>query len=348
MDIDLFDYDLPEALIAQYPSRKRDLSRLMVIDRTEDIQAADVVPFARIVDYMQPGDALVVNNTKVFKARLWGRRQSGARVEVFLVRPVPDTTDHRWLALVSPSRRVKPGEWIEFEGKRGVELVDYEGDGRWHVRFTSRTAQQRLIARYGHVPLPHYIRRTDQLSDIRRYQTVFADHDRVGAVAAPTAGFHFTRRLLDELDHKGIERIELTLHVGPGTFKPVTAERIEEHTVDPEFAELSPEAADAINRVRERSGKLFVVGTTSVRTLESAEIVDGNVQPLARMVDLYIRPGHQFQLVDHMITNFHLPKSSLLILVSAFAGRERMLAAYEKAIRERMRFYSYGDAMLIL
>jgi S-adenosylmethionine:tRNA ribosyltransferase-isomerase len=347
MDIELFDYDLPRDLIAQHPSRKRDESRLMVIDRRRS-GLAKILPFSRIIDYLQPGDALVVNNTKVFKARLFAKRASGAGVEVFLVRRVPDAVEERWLALVSPSRRVKPGEWVEFEGTPGIELLDYQGDGRWYVRFTSRSARERLIARYGHVPLPHYIRREDSAQDIRRYQTVFADSSKVGAVAAPTAGFHFTRRLLDQLDARGIVRIELTLHVGPGTFKPVTAERVEDHSVDPEFAELPVAAADAINRVRDRGGKLFVVGTTSVRTLESARIVDERVQPLSKMVDLYIRPGHRFQVVDHMVTNFHLPRSSLLILVSAFAGRERMLAAYEQAISECLRFYSYGDAMLIL
>lgn len=345
MDIELFDYNLPSELIAQYPMRRRDESRLMVLDRRDG--STCVRRFADVIEYVKPGDAVVVNNTKVFKARLWGQRRTGARVEVFLVRPLDDGRELQWLALVSPSRRVKEGEDIVFDDDR-VRLIGYLGDGQWRIGFNSRTQRERVISRHGHVPLPHYIRREDTPSDIRRYQTVFADSNKAGAVAAPTAGFHFTRRILDQLRGKGVEIVELTLHVGPGTFKPVKTDRIEDHSVDPEFAELSTEAARRINVVRARGGNVFAVGTTSVRTLESAEIVDGEVQPLARMVDLYIRPGHRFRIVDHMVTNFHLPKSSLLILVSAFAGRERILQAYREAIDNRMRFYSYGDAMLIL
>jgi S-adenosylmethionine:tRNA ribosyltransferase-isomerase len=345
VDIELFEFDLPPELIAQHPVRRRDESRLMILDRADGSTAIE--PFARIVDYIEPGDVLVVNNTKVFKARLWGNRRTGARVEVFLVRVLDDGPGLEWLALVSPSRRVKEGESIEFGDDR-VGLVSYLGDGQWRIAFNSRTQRRRIISRHGHVPLPHYIKRDDTPSDIRRYQTVFADSERAGAVAAPTAGFHFTRRILDRLRTKGVELVELTLHVGPGTFKPVKADRIEDHVVDPEFAELSPEAAGTINSARERGGKVFAVGTTSVRTLESAAIENGRIQPLAQMVDLYIRPGHRFRVVDHMITNFHLPKSSLLILVSAFAGREQILKAYGEAVRNRMRFYSYGDAMLIL
>jgi S-adenosylmethionine:tRNA ribosyltransferase-isomerase len=204
------------------------------------------------------------------------------------------------------------------------------------------------VRKHGHVPLPHYIRRADQPDDLRRYQTVFADRERRGAVAAPTAGFHFTRGLLKQIREGGTRLVELTLHVGPGTFKPVSVDEIEQHAVDPEFAELSTAAAREINAVRARGGKIFAVGTTSVRTLESATWKAGMIEPLAGMVDLYIKPGHRFRAVDHMVTNFHLPKSSLLILVSAFAGRERVLDAYKYAIANGMRFYSYGDAMLIL
>ncbi|HOP07093.1 MAG TPA: tRNA preQ1(34) S-adenosylmethionine ribosyltransferase-isomerase QueA [candidate division Zixibacteria bacterium] len=345
MKIELFDYDLPPELIAQYPSRKRDQSRLLVLNRATG--KTEITHFNAVVDFLQPGDGLVVNRTKVFKARLNGRRATGARVELFLVRPDATGDPLEWLALVSPSRRVKPGESVLFDEDR-VELIEYYGDGRWRVRFRSDSSRRRIISRCGHVPLPHYIRRDDLPTDIRRYQTVFADAERVGAVAAPTAGFHFTRPLLKKLETKRIERIEICLHVGPGTFKPVSVDRIEDHTVDPEMAELDISAAKAINKVRERGGKIWAVGTTSVRTLESAPIKNGKIQPFEGMVDLYIRPGHEFRVVDHLITNFHLPKSSLIILVAAFAGRERVLEAYREAVAAQMRFYSYGDAMLIL
>lgn len=345
MDIRLFDYALPEELIAQFPSRERDESKLMVLDRAG--RGQEIYPFRKLVDYIKPGDAIAVNNTKVFKARLFGNRPTGAKVELFLVRPVEAGDTEVWYALVSPSRRVKEGEEVEF-GDYRVRLEADVGGGRWAVRFKSEAERERIIGRYGHVPLPHYIKREDRPEDINRYQTVFADPMREGAVAAPTAGFHFTRGLLAELDAKGARMVELTLHVGPGTFKPVKADRIEEHVVDPEFAELSPEAAEALNETRGKGGDIWAVGTTSVRTLESAVGAGGRIEPLARMVDLYIRPGHEFRAVDHLITNFHLPKSSLLILVSAFAGRERVLGAYGAAIEAGLRFYSYGDAMLIL
>ncbi len=345
MNISLFDYELPGELVAQFPARKRDESRLMVLDRSGE--GVQLRPFRDVVNYLKAGDALVVNTTKVFKARLWGRRSTGARVEVFLVRPVDREDSLNWIALVSPSRRVKEGEELEFEEYR-LRLDSYRGQGAWVVQFRSESQRRRIISRFGHVPLPHYIRRDDQPTDIRRYQTVFADSDKVGAVAAPTAGFHFTRPVLKKLEDMGVELIEVTLHVGPGTFKPVKVDDINDHTVDPEMATLSDQAAQRLNLVRSRGGRIVAVGTTSVRTLESASMDGGEVQPFSGMVDLYIKPGHKFQLVDHMITNFHLPKSSLLILVSAFAGRDRILDAYNSAIENRMRFYSYGDAMLIL
>jgi S-adenosylmethionine:tRNA ribosyltransferase-isomerase len=237
---------------------------------------------------------------------------------------------------------------ILFDDQPPVVLEKDIGGGSWLVSFSSKTARERTVSHFGHVPLPHYIRREDQPGDIRRYQTVFADPDRVGAVAAPTAGFHFTRPLLDHLRGTGIFIAQLTLHVGPGTFKPIQTDRIEDHVVDPEYAELTAGTAGALNATRKRGGKIVAVGTTSVRTLESAPIKNGKVQPFSGMVDLYIRPGHRFKMVDHLVTNFHLPKSSLLVLVSAFAGREKILAAYREAINRHYRFYSYGDAMLIL
>ncbi|HWR82245.1 MAG TPA: tRNA preQ1(34) S-adenosylmethionine ribosyltransferase-isomerase QueA [Candidatus Deferrimicrobium sp.] len=353
MDISLFDYQLPRELIAQYPSRRRDASRLMVVDRATG--RTEVLPFRRIADFVGCGDALVVNNTKVFKARLVGRRATGANVEIFLIRTVRDVSNStgktkpacRWEALVSPSRRVRQNERILF-GDKSVLLARDCGNGRWEVVFDSEAQRREIIARCGHVPLPHYIRREDQPDDLRRYQTVFASKDKVGAVAAPTAGFHFTRSLLDEMSQKSVRVIETCLHVGPGTFKPVTAQDIDDHVVDPEYAELSLQAARDINSIRNRGDDVFAVGTTTVRTLESAKIVDGKIQPFGDMVNLYIRPGFEFKIVNHLLTNFHLPRSSLLILVSAFAGRELIMEAYREAIRRRLRFYSYGDAMLIL
>lgn len=345
MDVLEFDYDLPRELIAQFPGRRRDQSRLLTLDRATGKTSHG--RFRDVLDHLEPGDALVVNNTRVFKARLLARRQSGGKVEIFLVRKV-DGDSERWLALVSPSRRLKEGEEIPFENHLAARLESSLGSGRWEVSFESRAACERAVSRYGHVPLPHYIARPDQPSDINRYQTIFADKNRSGAVAAPTAGFHFTPSLLRAIEEKGVKLVELTLHVGPGTFKPITVDDISEHTVDPEWAELSSEAAETINDVRQAGGRIIAVGTTSVRTLESARIVKGRVLPLSGMVDLYIQPGHKFRLVDRMITNFHLPKSSLLVLVSAFAGRERILAAYNEAVEQEYRFYSYGDAMLIL
>ena len=346
MKLALFDYELPKRLIAQYPSRRRDQSRLMVLDRsTGEIFHRK---FSHILDYLNAGDALVINNTKVFKARLLGKRTTGGRAEIFLVRTLDMAKGELWEALAQPSRRLKPGERITFSTEDSIRLDSYLGDGRWRVAFHSRTARQRIIARYGHVPLPQYIDREDTPTDLRRYQTIFARADQTCAVAAPTAGFHFTRALLDNIRSRGVTVCEVTLHVGPGTFKPITAGEIEEHTVDPECAVLPEDVARELNQIRERGGRVFAVGTTSVRTLESAPSITGEMLPFAGMVDLYIRPGHQFQVVDHLVTNFHLPKSSLLVLVSAFAGRELILEAYGEAVRQQYRFYSYGDAMLIL
>ncbi|MEW6412350.1 MAG: tRNA preQ1(34) S-adenosylmethionine ribosyltransferase-isomerase QueA [Candidatus Zixiibacteriota bacterium] len=349
MNISLFDYQLPSELIAQHPARNRDESRLMVLNRGTG--NTEIKSFAEFIDYPRAGDALIVNNTKVFKARLLGNRTTGAEVEVFLIRQL-DENPLQWLAMVRPSRRVKEGETIHFQracqtDRQSLTLVENRGS-KWVVRFDSMLSQERIIECYGHVPLPQYIKRTDIPEDVSRYQTIFARADRVGAVAAPTAGFHFTPEVLRRLKEKGVHVAELTLHVGPGTFKPVQVEEIERHTVDPEYAILSEETTATINGVRESGGRIFVVGTTSVRTLEAAPVKDGRIVPFEGEVDLFIKPGHQFKFVDHLLTNFHLPKSSLLILVSAFAGRETILEAYHRAVENSFRFYSYGDAMLIL
>ncbi|UCG62554.1 MAG: tRNA preQ1(34) S-adenosylmethionine ribosyltransferase-isomerase QueA [Candidatus Zixiibacteriota bacterium] len=349
MDLNLFDYHLPPELIAQYPARHRDESRLMVIERASG--KIELRAFKNIVGYLGAGDVLVVNNTKVFKARLLGNRATGGEVEVFLVRRT-EGQPLVWEAMVRPSRRVKQGEEIYFHkachtDRLSLTLKENRGS-KWLIEFSSALFEERIIERYGHVPLPQYIRRADVPEDVERYQTVFAKPEKTGAVAAPTAGFHFTPTILDELKARGVEVVELTLHVGPGTFKPVQVDDIDQHTVDPEFAEITQTAADSISRARATGKKIFVVGTTTVRTLESAPVKEGDIVPFSGEVDLYIRPGHQFKFVDHLITNFHLPKSSLLILVSAYAGRELILKAYQEAITSRFRFYSYGDAMLIL
>lgn len=350
MDINLFDYHLPEELIAQFPARDRDQSKLLIVNRaTQQIEQAD---FSQVINYINPGDCLIVNNTKVFKARLFGNRVTGAEVEIFLVRR-KEKDSLIWEALAQPSRRLKEGEQIHFHkschtDRLSLTLGKYLGDGRWEVIFSSKLSEEKIIDRYGHVPLPQYIKRPDEPTDINRYQTIFADDLQQGAVAAPTAGFHFTDTIIEQLNQKGVSIGEVTLHVGPGTFKPVTADKIEDHIVDPEFAVLPQKTADLINQTRANGGKVIAVGTTSTRTLESADFVDNQNQPLSRMVDLYIKPGYQFKIVDRLITNFHLPKSSLLILVSTFAERELILKAYARAIENKFRFYSYGDAMLIL
>lgn len=346
MDISQFDFHLPKELIAQSPSRSRSASRLLVLDRaTGEITHEK---FNAVLQHLKKGDALVLNNTKVFKARLWGHRVSGGKVEIFLVRRPDATVSEEWEALVSPSRRVHVGERVMFDDQLGIVVGANLAPGRRLVQFDSKSSFHRILSTFGHVPLPHYINRPDEAGDLRRYQTVFADKTKVGAVAAPTAGFHFTKSLLEEIAAKGVKIAFVTLNVGPGTFKPVKTDRIEDHLVDPEFAELSPETAQRLNSVRKSGGRVFAVGTTSVRTLESAKIVNGEIQPFSEMVNLYIRPGFKFRIVNHIITNFHLPKSSLLILVSSFAGRERILDAYRSAIENGYHFYSYGDAMLIL
>ena len=351
-DIKLFDYNLSPELIAQYPPKRRGNSKLMILNRASG--QIDIRPFSALSEYLVRGDALVMNNTRVFKARLLGHRQSGAEVEVFLTKPLLQSANssknrlRRWEGLVKPSRRLKDGEEIVFDERHRLCLKEHLGDGKWLIEFSSRTMEQKVIRKFGHIPLPQYIKRQDEIGDSKRYQTVFARKDRANAVAAPTAGLHFTRSMLEKLKRLDIKAVEVTLDVGPGTFKPVKVEDIRNHKVDSEFASLSAKACRTLNRVKSKGKRVIAVGTTSMRTLESAAVTGNAIQPFSKEVDLYIKPGYEFKFADCLLTNFHLPKSSLLILVSAFAGRERILKAYQEAIRNKMRFYSYGDAMLIL
>ena len=323
-----FDYELPEERIAQEPAPRGE-SRLLVLDAEGPQRHRRVRDLPGL---LRPGDLLVLNDTRVIPARLYGRRGEG-RMEILLVEKLGDL---EWEALVRPGRRARPGTEILFEGL-AAEVLDKRED-RYRLRFSEPVESH--LDRLGHIPLPPYIHRPDEASDRDRYQTVFARTP--GAIAAPTAGLHFTERLLEEIAAAGIGIARVTLHVGIGTFKPVSAERIEDHRMDRERYEVGEETAEAIRRTRESGGRIVAVGTTVVRTLESSAGTAGSGS-----TELFITPGFRFRVVDVLLTNFHLPRSTLLMLVSAFAGRERVLAAYEEAIREGYRFYSYGDAMLV-
>ncbi len=342
-----FDFDLPEALIAQEPPETRGGSRLLILDRNTG--AIEHSSFLHLPDHLRAGDLLVVNNTKVFPARLLGHRvPSGGAVECLLLRRIDDET---WEALVHPGQKLKPGSRVVFEGGHESlhgEVLAQHFHGRRTMRLwvDSGVDIASAIDTIGHIPLPPYIKRDDRPSDRERYQTIYA-RER-GSIAAPTAGLHFTDDVLAALAARGVERIELTLHVGYGTFKPMRDESLDEHVVDPETFVVSSEAAAALTRARRQGRRIIAVGTTTVRALESLAVdADGMVQAARGEARLFIRPGHEFRLVNAMITNFHLPRSSLLVLVAAFAGRERILAAYTAAVARGYRFYSYGDAMFI-
>ncbi len=354
MDVTDFDFDLPPELIAQQ-AVQRGQSRLLVLRR--DDGAIEHATFARLGDYLMPGDLLVLNNTRVFPARLLGQRvPSGGAVECFLVRrvlgPEPSTGSEEWEALVHPGQKLKPGSRVRFD-RDGASLEGEVLARHFHGRRTVRlwceagTDVRAAIDRIGHVPLPPYIKREDRAEDAERYQTVFA---RVrGSIAAPTAGLHFTEAQLGDLRRAGVATTEITLHVGYGTFKPVRAARVEDHEVDPEHFDVSPQAAAVLTDARRAGRRVVAVGTTTARTLESLNFdEDGAVMPASAETHTFIRPGHRFRLVDALVTNFHLPRSSLLMLVSALGGRERVLDAYAEAVATRYRFYSYGDAMLVI
>lgn len=352
MDVADFDFELPDDLIAQQPPPVRGESRLLVLRR--DMDEVEHTTFSRLGNYLQRGDLLVLNNTKVIPARLLGHRvPSGGAVECLLLSRVEqDEGGETWDALVHPGQKLRPGSRMRFE-RDGVQLHGEVLARHFHGRRTVRLWTEgggdipSAIDRIGHMPLPPYIKRADADVDRDRYQTVFARQR--GSVAAPTAGLHFTSGLLDALTERGVERTEVTLHVGYGTFKPVRADRVEEHVVDPEIFSVGADAADALTRARRERRRIIAVGTTTVRTLESLPIAaDGRVEPASGETRLFVHPGHEFRLVNGLITNFHLPRSSLLMLVCAFAGREIVLRAYHEAVAAGYRFYSYGDAMLIV
>jgi S-adenosylmethionine:tRNA ribosyltransferase-isomerase len=346
-----FDFDLPDGLIAQ-DAAPRGQSRLLALNRTTGtIRHAAV---ADLPQFLRPGDLLVVNNTRVFPARLLGHRvPSGGRVECLLLeRPERLERTEFWTALMHPGQKLKPGARVKFEGERGAlmaEVLERHFQGRRTIRLWSESSASvgELVEALGHVPLPPYIKRPDTSFDRERYQTVYALIS--GSVAAPTAGLHFTPELLEQLASQGIERADITLHVGYGTFKPVTVDRVEDHIVDPELYTIGAEAAAQIHRARQEGRRVIAVGTTTTRALEhAARGADGRISPSTSLADLFIYPGFDFRVVDGLMTNFHIPKSSLLMLVSALAGRERVLAAYREAVEKGYRFYSYGDAMVII
>lgn len=355
MNINEFDYALPPELIASRPAKTRSASRLLALNRaTAELKHQE---FSVLPNYLSPGDCLVINDTKVFPARLLGgRRISGGAVEIFLIRKISDVSSGNrihWRALAKPSAKLSAGEGIMFE-RDGVlvgtvTLETYHSEGVWDISFADEKTEKRILARFGTVPLPPYIGREADEEDVIRYQTVYADSAKSGAVAAPTAGLHFTNEMLERLQQSGVTIARITLHVGPGTFKPVSVENINEHIVDPEWAEIPEQTARAINNARSQGKRVIAVGTTVARTLENAEYCADNreIKPFSGMVDLYIQPGYKFRVVDALLTNFHLPKSSLLILVAAFAGYQPIMRAYHSAVKEQYRFYSYGDCMFI-
>ncbi len=333
-----FDFSLPESLIAQEPAAERDRSRLMVLDRSSDVVEHRI--FQDIERYLLSGDLLVLNNTRVFPCRLAAKKPGGGKAEIFLL---AEQGQNLWDALVKGG--VPAARRLVLNANVEAEIVSSNDDGTMRVRFHGVPDIRSLLAEVGRTPLPPYIKREPTKADLDRYQTVYAAHE--GAVAAPTAGLHFTTELLDRLHAKGVGSAMVTLHVGPGTFQPVRVEKIVEHRMLPERFEIVPDAAEAINRAKCEGRRIIAVGTTSVRTLETAAREDGTVAAGEGNSRLFIYPGFFFRIVDGIITNFHLPKSTLLMLVSAFAGRERMLAAYQAAVEHQYRFYSYGDAMFI-
>ena len=336
-----FYYDLPQELIAQDPLLDRTSSRLMHVDRvTGDIEHKI---FSDIIDYLNEGDCLVINNTKVIPARLFGTREGHeGKVEILLLKRRENDI---WETLVKPGKKCKVGTMLVFgDGLLKAEVLDVVEDGNRLIKFYYEGIFEEILDKLGQMPLPPYI--THELKDKTRYQTVYAKHD--GSAAAPTAGLHFTKELLEKIEQKGIVIANVTLHVGLGTFRPVKVENILEHHMHSEFFMIEESEACKINKAKENGKRVISVGTTSCRTLESAATEDGRIQASSGWTDIFIYPGYKFKLIDGLITNFHLPESTLLMLVSAFAGKENIMAAYEEAVKEKYRFFSFGDAMVLI
>ncbi|PJW17472.1 tRNA preQ1(34) S-adenosylmethionine ribosyltransferase-isomerase QueA [Geobacillus sp. WSUCF-018B] len=342
MKVDLFDFHLPEELIAQTPLPDRAASRLMVLDKRTGAIRHET--FRNIISYLNPGDCLVLNDTRVMPARLYGEKaETGGTVEVLLLKQLDGD---RWETLVKPGKRVKPGTKLTFGGGKlqAVCLDTLEHGGRV-LEFSYDGLFYEVLAELGEMPLPPYIK--EKLDDPERYQTVYARE--IGSAAAPTAGLHFTEELLEDIRQKGVHIVFITLHVGLGTFRPVQVDEVEKHDMHAEFYQMSEETAETLNRVRNQGGRIIAVGTTSTRTLETiAGKHNGRFVAESGWTDIFIYPGYEFKGIDGLVTNFHLPKSTLIMLVSALAGREHILHAYEVAVKERYRFFSFGDAMLII
>ena len=336
-----FYYDLPEELIAQDPLQDRSGSRLLVLDKKSGEISHHV--FTDVLDYLKEGDCLVINDTKVIPARLIGSKVgTDAKIEILLLKRKENNV---WETLVKPGKKAKPGTKISFgEGLLIGEVIDVVEEGNRLVQFTYDGIFEEVLDQLGQMPLPPYI--THQLKDKSRYNTVYATHD--GSSAAPTAGLHFTPQLLEDIQKKGVDIARVTLHVGLGTFRPVKVEEVTDHHMHSEFYQVSEDAAEKINRAHDGGGRVICVGTTSCRTIESAADEAGHLKACSGWTEIFIYPGYQFKVLDCLITNFHLPESTLIMLVSALAGRENVMAAYEEAVKERYRFFSFGDAMLII
>ncbi len=342
MHITELDFDLPPDLIAEKPLESRSASRMMHVDR--DARTFEDKYFTDVVDHFSNGDLLVINNTKVFPARLLGLTETASSVEIFLIRPLQD---RRWEALARPGRRLPIGKRVDFSNELSCRVTDKHHNGTITVQFDAKEDLDTLIDRTGKTPLPPYIHRdrNDPDTDRERYQTVYAS--KRGAIAAPTAGLHFTPQVLDRLEEKGIQLVEITLHVGYGTFEPVRVVELADHRVQPEHYEIDEVAAATLEKARADGRRIIAVGTTTTRTLETVIVKFGEFRASTGEADLTILPGYRFRAINGLLTNFHLPKSSLLVLVSTFGGHRLIMAAYEHAIAERYRFYSYGDCMFI-
>ena len=334
-----FYFDLPEELIAQDPLMDRSGSRLLMLDKQSGKTKHET--FKNIIDYLNPGDCLVLNNTKVIPARLIGNRETGGQVEVLLLKRQQNDV---WETLVKPGKKCKPGAKLSFgEGLLKAEVLETVDEGNRLIKFEYEGIFEEVLDELGEMPLPPYI--THKLQDKNRYQTVYAKYE--GSAAAPTAGLHFTKELLEKIEEKGIKIAYVTLHVGLGTFRPVKVDNVLEHHMHSEYYEITKEAADTINEAKKCGNKIICVGTTSCRTIESAADENGHLEPKCDNTEIFIYPGYQFKVLDELITNFHLPESTLVMLVSALAGKNNVLNAYEEAIKEKYRFFSFGDAMFI-